>query len=80
MCVSMDVVIELLQGPCPGNQACVTKHEAFLHGIDKVLRGELHVRVNKGLRLRVKVKAMVLLAAMLEVTLLLRFEHWALAV
>jgi hypothetical protein len=67
LCVSMDVITEMLQGPCPGNQECVTNNEASLHAIDKTLRGEIHKRVNKGLRLKVKVKARVLLASMLEV-------------
>jgi hypothetical protein len=63
---TMDLLTEVLQGPCKGNQEFITRDESFLHSMETVLQTSLHVRVNKGLRVKVNSKAMVLMAALLE--------------
>jgi hypothetical protein len=66
MIANLDCIIEYLQGPCKGNQEMVSKDDAFLNGLDKVIQSSFHPRVNRGLRLEVKTKAIVCIASLLE--------------
>eukprot|EP00615_Pteridomonas_danica_P005853 CAMPEP_0114339576 /NCGR_PEP_ID=MMETSP0101-20121206/7817_1 /TAXON_ID=38822 ORGANISM="Pteridomonas danica, Strain PT" /NCGR_SAMPLE_ID=MMETSP0101 /ASSEMBLY_ACC=CAM_ASM_000211 /LENGTH=2941 /DNA_ID=CAMNT_0001472581 /DNA_START=113 /DNA_END=8938 /DNA_ORIENTATION=+ len=66
MVSNLDCIIEYLQGPCKGNQEMVSKDDAFLNGLDKVIQSSFHSRINRGLRLSVKTKAIVCIASLLE--------------
>jgi len=63
---NMNVVAELLQGPCSGNQAFIAKDASYLHSLDKVLQVTFDKRISWLLRIQAKAKAMLVLASLLE--------------
>eukprot|EP00615_Pteridomonas_danica_P011690 CAMPEP_0114330802 /NCGR_PEP_ID=MMETSP0101-20121206/1993_1 /TAXON_ID=38822 ORGANISM="Pteridomonas danica, Strain PT" /NCGR_SAMPLE_ID=MMETSP0101 /ASSEMBLY_ACC=CAM_ASM_000211 /LENGTH=1284 /DNA_ID=CAMNT_0001460933 /DNA_START=3986 /DNA_END=7840 /DNA_ORIENTATION=+ len=63
---TMDLLTELLQGPCRGNQEFVTRDDSFMHSMETAVQSQFSTRVNKGLRVKVKSTAMVLMASLLE--------------
>jgi hypothetical protein len=66
LCDGLDCLSELVQGPCPQNQELVCLHPGVVNALDMVLGSPFHGRVSRGARLSVKVKALALLASLLE--------------
>ena len=63
---TLDCLCELLQGPCTGNQELISRDDAFLNAVDKVLQSTFHARNAPAKVLSAKAKAIAVLAALLE--------------
>ena len=66
VCFNLDVLIEALQGPCPGNQEFLADADGFIAALDKIMQSPFHDRVRVAVRLQVKATALKLIASMLE--------------
>ena len=64
--VSLECLIEMVQGPCGGNQELICSDASLITALDTIISSPFHGRVSKDLRLKVKANAVSLLASSLE--------------
>jgi hypothetical protein len=60
---ALECLIEMVQGPCGGNQEVICAHTPLINLLDTIIGSPFHGRVSKDLRLKVKANAVSLLAS-----------------
>jgi hypothetical protein len=66
LCYTIDLLVEAVQGPCPGNQELLVFTDGFVACLDKILQSPFDPRVRTSLRLGVKANAVALIISCLE--------------
>jgi len=63
---SLEFAIEMLQGPCHANQELAVRVDGFVSSLEKIVESNFSSRVSPSMRLEIKTKALIVIAALIE--------------